>query len=771
MSCYAAAVPIGRPARGRAPERPSPGVVIVPHSARKTGRKTIYLPDSDRPDEMVVRMLRRLICNFAAVALLAAWCAPGTARAAASAWGGDANARVRLISATAATGTAQRLDLGLEFRLAPGWHIYWRTPGDTGYPPSADWAGSDNLATASLAWPAPQRYDLLGVETIAYQGTVVLPVLATLAHPGAPLRLSAALDYLACSNICVPYQAALALDLPAGTAAPSPEAALVADAAGRVPLEPAQAGLTLLGAQLLGPADQPRLAVELAAQPPLRDPDIFVEHVGRGFAGKPRLTALAGGQARLELPLYNVTRAEATRLAARDGIALTLVDGARAAALTVQPTAGAETGAAAWLGMLGTALLGGLILNLMPCVLPVLAVKLAAVGHYGGAARRLVRLGFLASALGILVSFLLLAAGALLVRAGGGAVGWGIQFQQPWFLVGLIAVLTLFAANLWGWLSVDLPRVVADRLTGAPADRVKGGQLAGAFVTGMFATLLATPCSAPFVGTALGFALAGGPAEILTIFAALGVGLALPYLAVALVPEAAGWLPRPGRWMVRLRGLLGLALAGTALWLAVVLAGTAGAPAALGVGALMLLLAGLLALRARRGEPAVRRLAGWAGAGLVALAFAAPPLLATPPPRPALADAAAPAAWHRFEPAQLDRLLGERRVVLVDVTADWCLTCKVNKALVLERGAVAAALAQGRVAGLRADWTRPDPAISDYLASFGRYGIPFNAVYGPGAPGGIALPELLTAEAVLDAVARAGAPDVKSDAKLGALAK
>jgi len=270
-------------------------------------------------------MLFRLLCKLAAVALLAAFCAPDGALAAASSWGGDANAQVRLISATAATGTAQRIDLGLEFRLAPGWHIYWRAPGDTGYPPSADWTGSDNLAAASLSWPAPRRYALLGVDSIGYQGTVVLPVLATVSHPGAPLRLAAALEYLACSNICVPYQAQLGLELPAGVAAPSAEAALVAQAAGRVPVEPGQAGIMLLGAQLVGSADRPRLDVELAAQPPLRDPDVFVEHVGRGFAGKPRLIALGDDRARLELPLDNVTRAEAARLSAPDGIALTSI--------------------------------------------------------------------------------------------------------------------------------------------------------------------------------------------------------------------------------------------------------------------------------------------------------------------------------------------------------------------------------------------------------------------------------------------------------------
>jgi suppressor for copper-sensitivity B len=741
----------------------------------KTRAETTYLPEPALGlwSSRILGIFGRLMSlrdRFALLALLfglAAGLESGPARAAASAWGGDANARVRLVSATEATGTAARLDLGLEFNLAPGWHIYWRAPGDVGYPPSADWTGSDNLQAATLAWPAPHRYTLLGVDSIGYVGDVVLPVLATLAHPGAPLRLNAALDWLACSDICVPYQATLALDVPSGTAAPSAEAPLVARAAAAVPEAADQAGIVLDGASVLGPADQPRLALELTATPPLQVPDLFVEKLGRGFAGKPRVSRLDGGRSRLELPLYNITRSEVASAAATDGIALTLVDGARGAELIAHPTpaAGADdaTQPGGRLAIVGIALLGGLILNLMPCVLPVLALKLAAVGGYGGAARRMIRLGFLASALGIVASFLLLAGAAIAVRAAGGAVGWGIQFQQPWFLVALIAILTLFAANQWDWLAIGLPRALADRLTSTPPgqnpdhnpDRNRAA-LAGAFATGMFATLLATPCSAPFVGTALGFALSRGPADIVGVFAALGIGLALPYLAVALAPGLVAWLPRPGGWMVGLRRVLGVALAGSAVWLIVVLAGGAGAPAALGVAAAMVALAALLALRAHGAvmrSRMIRRFAGIAALVLIGVAFAAPPLLATAPPR-----SAATAPHARWQPFAADRLAAATRaghVVLVDVTADWCLTCKVNKALVLDRGAIAAALADGRVTGMRADWTRPDPAVADYLASFGRYGIPFDAVYGPGAPDGIALPELLTADAVREAVERA----------------
>ncbi|MEJ0072054.1 MAG: protein-disulfide reductase DsbD domain-containing protein [Pseudomonadota bacterium] len=380
---------------------------------------------------MPCRLLRNVAVRVAVWALLALMCAPAGAQAAALGLGrrcqcagsadlGDRGDRhrpaarsrarvrgVRLISATEATGTAQRLDLGLEFRLAPGWHIYWRAPGDTGYPPSVEWAGSDNLAAASLAWPAPRRYNLLGIDAIGYQGTVVLPLLATLDRPGAPLRLNAALEYLACSDICVTLPGrAGARPAARHRRAPAPRPRWWRRPPAGVPTDPSSAGLTVLAARLAGSADQPRLALDLAATPPLDDPDVFVERLGRGFAGKPRLSPLGDGGVRLELPLYNVTRAEAARLAAVDGVALTLVDGSRAVELTAHPAVGVEADFPFWLEMIGIALLGGLILNLMPCVLPVLALKLAMVGGYGGAARRQIRVGFLATALGILVSFL-----------------------------------------------------------------------------------------------------------------------------------------------------------------------------------------------------------------------------------------------------------------------------------------------------------------------------------------------------------------------------
>jgi len=407
---------------------------------------------------------------------------------------------------------------------------------------------------------------------------------------------------------------------------------------------------------------------------------------------------------------------------------------------------------ATWLTVLGAALLGGLILNLMPCVLPVLSLKLLAAVGYGGAERRAIRRGFLASAAGIVVSFLLLAAGAVALKEAGVAVGWGMQFQQPMFLAAMATLVVLFAANLWGLFELPLPRAIADLGAQLPRESATKGSLTGHFLTGAFATLLATPCSAPFLGTAVGFALAGGPVEITAVFAAMGVGLALPYLVVAAVPDLARALPKPGPWMAVLRRVLAIALALTAAWLLSVLAAQAGLAAALTIAGAYVVLGLTLAM------PGGRRLALPAGAlaAAAALVVTWSAERGSPAGRPVTEQAESGAAnWSRFDPALIEALVGDGKVVLVDVTADWCLTCRVNKAAVLDRGPVAALLADGSVTGIRADWTSPDPAIADYLASFGRYGIPFNAVYGPAAPGGIALPELLTDTAVLAAIREA----------------
>ncbi len=695
--------------------------------------------------------------TFAALALALLFQAAGAPPllAAAGPWLDHEQARLRLISAGEAAGEAERLSLGLQVRLQPGWKIYWRSPGDAGFPPNLDWSASDNLAEAQVSWPVPERFSLFGLETFGYHDEVVLPIEARVARAGEALSLHAAIGYLICEEICIPYKGELTLDLPAGAETRGPEALLIEQFAALVPGDGSDVGLSLESAALAGTAEAPRLQVVARSTQAFESPDVIVEGPPGFDFGKPEVSLSEGGTRAL-LSLAAVKGAQAEGVLEGKRLTLTLFDGrrgleaetvARYGALPTDAPSAAAVQEVSLLVVLGLALIGGLILNLMPCVLPVLSIKLLSVVSHGGRETGPVRVSFLASAAGILVSFLVLAAVAVALKAGGMAAGWGIQFQQPLFLTAMAVVVSLFAANLFGFFEIPLPRALADLAGGRGGE---GHGLASHFLTGAFATLLATPCSAPFLGTAVGFALARGVVEILLVFAALGLGLALPYLLVAAFPALATRLPRPGPWMVTLRRILGLALVATAVWLLSVLAVQIGLTATLIVGALLLALGLVLALASRLPRPAVlaAALAAALGAFLTPAAFSV-----QPPVLQAREDAG---DWEPFDQARIAELVASGAVVFVDVTADWCITCQVNKTLVIDSDAVSDVLGNGEVIAMRGDWTLPSQEISDYLASFGRYGIPFNAVYGPGAPQGEPLPELLSVDAVLSALERAG---------------
>jgi len=677
---------------------------------------------------------------------------PAQAQAAASPWWENDHGAVRLVAAAAAAGDADRLTFGLHFRMKPGWKIYWRSPGDAGFPPQPNWAGSSNVAGAEIAWPAPKRFSVLGFETLGYEGEVVLPLAVTPFEPGKAVRLSGTVNYLTCDDICVPYEATVALDLPAGPPATAREAGLIETFAARVPAADSEV-LQIVAAAAEGTA----LRIEVRAAEPLQQPDVYVEGPPQLSFAAPQVQMRDGGRAALLRVAVGAPRGRSADLAGQ-AVTLTVVDGDRAVERTLTLAAAppaAAPGAApppapatGFAAILAIAVLGGLILNLMPCVLPVLSLKLLSLVDARGHAPAAVRRRFLATAAGILASFAALATLAVALKGAGLAVGWGIQFQQPVFLAAMAFVVVLFAANLWGFFEIALPPAVGDAAAAAAMRR--RDSLSGHFLTGALATLLATPCSAPFVGSAVGFALSGGPGAIYAVFAALGLGLALPYLAVAAWPRAVRLLPRPGRWMAALRAVLGVALAGTAAWLLSVLAAQSGAAVALSLGALLVVVTVVLWTLHRLRAP--WRRAAWATVAVLALAVAALPAAWRDDGRPAADSTAEGGPWRPFSAAALAAEVAAGRTVLVDVTADWCLTCKVNKTVALDRAEVRARLGALRVVALQADWTRPDPAIAAYLAGFGRYGIPFNAVYGPQAPRGIVLPELLTADSVIEAL-------------------
>lgn len=638
------------------------------------------------------------------------------------------------------------ISAGLAITLEDTWKTYWRSPGEVGLPPEITWDGSENIADVQVLFPAPTRFRAFGIENFGYEKAVTFPLKVTLAEPGLPARLNAQANLLVCADICVPEQFDLSLPLPARSGVDSASAGLIAVAAAQVPEAPETRGVTLSSAALIN--DGTALVVSIDAAQPWQTPDIFPEMGDFTAFGVPDIR-LEGGTLWAQLPILSepLTDAPPLRLTITDGpLAVDMAQVALSADPAPPPfetASAADTGMAelAWIALI--AVLGGLILNVMPCVLPVLSIKFASALKAADQSPARVRGGFLMSAAGVLAFMWLLAAGTLAARSMGVSVGWGLQFQNPYFLTGMLLILAVFAANLAGLFEIALPQSWMTRMASD-----KGPGYAGDFATGAFAAVLATPCSAPFLGTAIAFAMTGRPIDIVVIFTALGIGLALPYLAVAAAPGLVRYLPKPGGWMIGVKWILAGLLALTAAWLLWVLNGVAGPSAVVWVSMTLLVLVLLLSATGRR----IGRARGILAVTTVVLAFFLP--LA---PAPATSGAAlADTAWVPFARADIPRRVATGEVVFVDVTADWCLTCKANKALVLDRNPVAGLLASERVTAMRADWTRPSDAISAFLESFGRFGIPFNVVYGPAAPEGIALPEILTSEAVEEALRRAG---------------
>jgi len=673
------------------------------------------------------------------------------------AWVGDpAYGEVRLVSAVSAMGNLQELPLGLEFRLAPGWKIYWRTPGEAGLPPTLDLQMANGAPLQSqIEWPVPKRFNAFGFDNFGYADAVILPVAVRGYDRGAALQIRGQIEALVCSDICVPLAGALRLDLADGPAEPSSMAMVIAQFAAKVPRIDALSPIKIATAWQSG--SQLKIGFAATSQPVT---EIFVEGPA-GIAFKQPVfannIAVIDVEGDLKTPLAGQT-VDLTVIAGDDFTTESIkvakdapLAGSFAAGKPMPTDAGAM---AQFWTVIGFAFLGGLILNLMPCVLPVLAIKLAAIIEASGQSRGFVRLRFGAGAMGILSSFAILAAGLAALRLAGGQIGWGIQFQSPVFLAIMLLVLGLFTLNMLDRFFLPIPAFLQASFRGDGQNtngqntnqQARPAILFGDFMAGMLATLLATPCSAPFVGSAVTVALTGDMAQLFAVFMAMGAGLAAPWGLVVLFPALVGFLPRPGHWMVWLkRGLAGLLIA-TMIWLGWLLQTIQGGPAAL----LLLGLIGfvLLAILCRQKIGILL-----AGAGLFAgLAFLPAPAIVAPQ--------ANGLVWQVWSNDASAAARAEGKLVFVDVTADWCITCKANKALVLETAPIAPMLAtlvdDGKLVMLKADWTRPDPRIAAFLASHDRFGIPFNIIYGPKAPEGVLLGELLRADMVENALIKAG---------------
>ncbi len=655
------------------------------------------------------------------------------------------HSEARLVADVARVAPGDAFDVALEVDVEEGWHIYWLNPGDSGQPVSVAWTLPESAQAGPLRFPPPARYVDAGLVTYAHSGTPsFLTRIQVPPDAAEAVEIAAAARWLICADVCLPASADLSLTVPVG-----------AETVPTGTLDAARAALPASAEDWTASAAVADGGYVMTLDPPegvsLEGAMFFVDESGVLDHAAEQAFEQEGGAWVVRLASSNYATTVAQELsgvlvAGETAVELTVpVSGAPA----VATAGGGEAAAFGFWGALAFAFLGGVILNLMPCVFPILSIKILGFVKGREQSRTELRTHGLAFGAGVVLSFLALAGVLLALKATGDGAGWGFQLRYPPVVAGLAALMTVLALNLLGVFEVGQTAASV----GGRLDRREG--LSGAFLSGVLAVIVASPCTAPFMAGALGFAVVQPAPVALAVFGALGVGMALPYVLLSFKP---GWLerlPRPGRWMETLKQVLAFPLLATAVWLVWLFGRLLDVDAA----ALLLMALVTLGLAAwawgRWSRPGLSRRAmmmGRTAGGLAAVAAVA--LVAT-------AFAPEQAAWVDFDAAEVDALVEAGEPVFVDVTATWCLSCQVNKQTSLTADAVREAFDAVGVTTVRADWTDQDPEITAFLDRFGRNGVPLYVFYPGDGAEPVLLPEVLTPGIVLDAIA-AAAPQTAS---------
>jgi thiol:disulfide interchange protein/DsbC/DsbD-like thiol-disulfide interchange protein len=708
---------------------------------------------------------------------------------------------VRLVADVASVQPGRNFVVGVIMKMDKGWHTYWKNSGEAGLPTTIDWELPEGLLADEIRWPLPEKHIEEGdVLTYGYSDETILLVPITVSRnllTTSPVTLRATVNWLECERICVPGKSTVELKIPLSNASPhAANSALFARYLQQVPGPlAASSGIRVnsvlkdqsVEIHVMGDGNRNRIVTGANA------PDFFPEPIDKVTFGRTSMAAKDGGTV-IRLPLTASERVtgpavlrgvlvysfeKGARQAVQLQIPLTaefcaslrLEGGARqSGSILDQPFVNTQTGSSPSLILyLVFALIGGLLLNIMPCVLPVIALKVfGLVKMAGDQPAKIRRLGWMFS-LGILVSFLALALLVIILQTAGQQVGWGFQFQEPLFVIAMSAVVFAFGLSLFGVFEIQLPSAAVSGVSAAVARQSGYGKgYAASFSEGIFATILATPCTAPFLGAALGFAFAQPWWIILLIFTTVALGMALPYLLLTSQPAWVKYLPKPGEWMVTAKQFMGFFMMATLVWLLYILGKQLGMEGVIWTSAFLLtvaiacwLVGRFATLVASRRKFAVT----WIVAVLLVVGgywfflesiLDVRNVIAGVSSSPTGSTTGEGIAWKSFTLTDLENELRGESTVFVDFTAEWCLTCKVNEKSVLADRAVVEKFKSLKVAPIRADWTNRNPDITRLLQKFGRSGVPLYVIFPPArrnAP--IVLPEVITTGIVLEALDKA----------------
>ena len=664
-----------------------------------------------------------------------------------------------LVATEASVQSGRPITVAIRLEHDAHWHTYWLNPG-TGYPTSIAWQLPPGWTAGEIQWPSPRiiRDSKGNITGNGYEGVTYLPITLTPPvdlKPGESVALSAQVDWLMCADVCIPGDARVALTLPIRAEPPTPATGHGAEAAASLHSLPDTVPGWEISATRSGALTTLRLTA--GAEAPVKDPANLWFFAADGFIqyDKPQnVRRGAAGEILLDLPISDsadqtIARLTGVLTSSGSWLAGGALPGLRIdvplVAAAIPPSAlsanAAPAASTSLLGTLALAFVGGLILNLMPCVFPVLGIKILGFVNQSGNDRRLITLHGVAFTVGVLLSFWALAGALAVLRAGGDQLGWGFQLQSPAFVFGLAAVMLVFALSMSGVFEFGLGA------TGVGANLQMKDGYSGSFFTGVLATIVATPCSAPFLAPALGAALALPTAESFVVFTTIALGLSVPYLLLSIFPQAVKVLPRPGAWMETFKQAMAFPLYATVGYLVWVLAGQTTESGLLMtlLGLTVIAMAAWLYGRYHApGSTGGRMRFGLIG-GLALLTVGG--WLGWP-------RAAAPTdlVWEAWSPERVTELRAQGRTVYVDFTARWCATCQTNKKVVFSSAEVLATFADRNVVALKADWTNQDARITAELAKWNRSAIPFNLIYSADRPEPQVLPELLTPQIVLDAL-------------------
>ena len=647
-------------------------------------------------------------------------------------WSVGETSKLRLISAYSQN-DSKNFMIGLEYQMDPGWKTYWKSPGDGGFAQSISWENSTNVKNVNILWPTPIEFEILGLTSLGYQNDIIFPLEIELEDELKNTFLNLHITFLICKEICIPGDATIFLEIPSGEKKLTNNYYDLEKALSLLPKEDFNGSYlkkinfnvfnddTHSTIQLIFESDKNFVSPKIFLHSPFGLP-VIKNSLNYSNDSK-KITAnfkfdkdlISKNNFPLEVSISDVNHnfKQVLNVEVNDKPLRSKIN-------------------QSFIYYILISLLAGLILNVMPCVFPVLSIKLMSVFSSN---ENNARVSFVTTALGIISSFVLLGLIFLLLQYFKVSIAWGMQFQQPYFLIFISLIIFLFMMNMFGQFEITLPPQISNLSFFGTTNNKNTKD----FFNGFFATLMATPCSAPFVGTAITAAFTQSYAIGISIFLFMGVGMSLPYLLIALFPKLINYLPKPGKWMIYIKYLLGLLLLATVLWLFNILLNF------FNYYFIISLIIFFLLLSYRQKIPFQKNIISVI---VLLVIFSSSSFSFFQQNRVFEIEK----DWLNFYDITFDKLINENKIVFLDITADWCATCQFNKINVLNSEPVISLFKENDVTLIRADWTKPNDKINLFLEKYDRFGIPFNAFFSPNFPEGILLSELLSEKEMIDAI-------------------